>query len=61
MSLNMQESYRKDDYLPQKVTLSEEALFFARLDNGEIRVKSNEEVLANLEKVLALKWNWITP
>lgn len=55
MSLNMQESYRKDDYLPQKVTLSEEALFFAQLDNGEIRVKSNEEVLANLEKVLDLK------
>jgi hypothetical protein len=55
MGLNMQESYRKDDYLPQKVTLSEEALFFARLDNGEIRVKSNEEVLANLEKVLDLK------
>ena len=61
MGLNMQESYRKDDYLPQKVTLSEEALFFARLDNGEIRVKSNEEVLANLEKILDLKWNWITP
>ncbi|WP_249849298.1 hypothetical protein [Aggregatibacter actinomycetemcomitans] len=55
MSLNMQESYRKDDYLPQKVTLSEEVLFFARLDNGEIRIKSNEEVLANLEKVLDLK------
>ena len=59
MSLNAQESYRKDDYLPQKVTLSEESLFFAKIDRGEIKVKSNEEVLANLEKVLDLKWNWI--
>ncbi|MDU4702974.1 MULTISPECIES: hypothetical protein [Pasteurellaceae] len=55
MSLNAQESYRKDDYLPQKVTLSEESLFFAKIDRGEIKVKSNEEVLANLEKVLDLK------
>lgn len=55
MSLNVQESYRKDDYLPQKVTLSEESLFFAKIDSGEIKVKSNEEVLANLEKVLDLK------
>ncbi|WP_192894957.1 hypothetical protein [Rodentibacter pneumotropicus] len=55
MNLQVQEIYRKDDYLPQKVTLSEEAIFFAKVDSGEIKVKSNEEVLANLEKALRLK------
>ncbi|EHK89894.1 hypothetical protein [Aggregatibacter actinomycetemcomitans] len=51
MSITTQETYRKEGYLPQKVTLSEEVVFFTKIDNGEIKVKSNDEVLANLKKI----------
>ena len=52
MSITTQETYRKEGHLPQKVTLSEEVVFFTKIDNGEIKVKSNDEVLANLKKII---------